>query len=52
MSPLTVSDEKCTRQGRQRRRWEDNFREWTGPQVGKSQTAVENRKEKNGGNWL
>ena len=30
------------RQGRQRRRWEDNIREWTGLEFGKSQLAVEN----------
>ena len=31
------------RQGRQRKRWEDNIREWTGLVCGKSQWAVENR---------
>ena len=31
------------RQGSQRKRWEDNIREWTGLEVGKSQRAVENR---------
>ena len=31
------------RQGRQRKRWEDNIREWTGVVFGKSQMAVENR---------
>ena len=31
------------RPGRQRKRWEDNLREWTGPEFGKSQRAVENR---------
>ena len=31
------------RQGRQRKRWEDNIREWTGLEFGKSQKAVENR---------
>ena len=30
------------RQGRQRKRWEDNIREWTGLEVTKSQTAMEN----------
>ena len=30
------------RQGRQRKRWEDNIREWTGPEFAKSQRAVEN----------
>ena len=32
-----------TRQGRQRERWEDNMREWTGLEFSKSQRAVENR---------
>ena len=31
------------RQGRQRKRWEDNSREWTGLELAKSQRAVENR---------
>ena len=31
------------RQGRQRKRWEDNIREWTGLKLVKSQRAVENR---------
>ena len=30
------------RQGRQRKWWEDNIREWTGLEFGKSQRAVEN----------
>ena len=34
------------RQGRQRKRWEDNIREWTGLEFGKSRRAVENRE-----NW-
>ena len=38
------------RQGRQRKRWEDNISEWTGLEFAKSQRAVENRE--NGGNWL
>ena len=39
------------RQGGQRKRWEDNIREWTGLEFGKSQRAVENREkvEKTGG---
>ena len=37
------------RQGRQNKRWEDNIREWTGLEFGKSQRAVENGKmEKTG----
>ena len=30
----------CRRQGRQRKRWEDNIREWTSLKFGKSQRAV------------
>ena len=33
------------RQGRQRKRWEDNIREWTGLEFGRSQTAEENREK-------
>ena len=33
------------RQGRQRKRWADNIREWTGLEFGKSQRAVENREK-------
>ena len=33
------------RQGGQRKGWEDNIREWTGLEFGKSQRAVENRKK-------
>ena len=33
------------RQGRQRKRWEDNIREWSGLEFGKSQRAVENREK-------
>ena len=33
------------RQGRQRKRWEDNIREWTGLEFTKSQSAVENREK-------
>ena len=38
------------RQGRQRKRWEDNIREWIGLEFGKSQRAVKKRgkMEKNG----
>ena len=31
------------RQGRQKKRWGDNIREWTGLEFAKSQRAVENR---------
>ena len=34
---------KGRRQGRQRKRWEDNIREWTGLEFAKSQRAVKNR---------
>ena len=33
------------RQGGQRKRWEDNIREWTGLEFAKSQRAVENREK-------
>ena len=33
------------RQGRQRKRWEDNIREWTGLEFGKSQRAVKNKEK-------
>ena len=39
----TVKGER--RQGGQRRRWEENLREWTGLEFGKSQRAVENREK-------
>ena len=37
-------------EGRQKKRWEDSIREWTGLEFAKSQRAVENRK--NGEHWL
>ena len=49
-SHLARHSEGGRRQGRQRKRWEGNIREWTGLEFAKSQRAVENRK--NGGNWL
>ena len=39
----TVKKER--RRGRQRERWENNIREWTGLEFGKSQRAVENREK-------
>ena len=33
------------RQGRQRKGWEDNIREWTGLEFAESQRAVENREK-------
>ena len=33
------------RQGRQRKRWKDNIRKWTGLEFGKSKRAVENREK-------
>ena len=33
------------RPGRQRKRWKDNIRQWTGPEFAKSQRAVENREK-------
>ena len=37
----TVKGER--RKGRQKKRWEDNIREWTGLEIAKSQRAMENR---------
>ena len=37
--------ERGRRQGRQRKRWEDNIREWTGLEFGRSRRAVENREK-------
>ena len=39
----TVKGER--RRGRQKKRWEDNIREWTGLEFTKSQSAVENREK-------
>ena len=36
---------KGRRQDRQKKRWEDNIREWTGLEFAKSQRAVENREK-------
>ena len=33
------------RQGRQRKRWEDNIREWTGLELARCQRALENREK-------
>ena len=33
------------KQGRQKKRWEDNTREWTSVEFGKSQRAVEKREK-------
>ena len=41
----TVKLKGGRRQGGQRKRWEDNIREWTGLEFGKSQRAVENREK-------
>ena len=43
ISQGTVKGER--RQGRQRKRWEGNIKEWTGLEFGKSQRAVENREK-------
>ena len=39
----TVKGER--RQGRRRKRWQDDIREWTGLEFAKSQRAVENREK-------
>ena len=33
------------RQGREKKRWEDNIRKWTGVEFAKSQKAVEDREK-------
>ena len=42
---LKVTVKGGRKQGRQRKRWEDNIREWTGLEYAKSQRAVENREK-------
>ena len=44
-SILQVTATRGRRQGRQRKRWEDNIKEWTGLKFAKSERAVENREE-------
>ena len=44
-SILQGTEKGGRRQGGQRKRWEDNIREWTGLEFGKSQRAVENREK-------
>ena len=42
---LQCTVKRGRRQGRQRKMWEDNIREWTGLEFGKSQRAMENRRK-------
>ena len=42
---LARHSEREKRWGRQKKRWEDNIREWTGLEFTKSQSAVENREK-------
>ena len=42
---LQVTVKEGRKQGRQRKRWEDNIREWTGLEFGKSQRAMENMEQ-------
>ena len=42
---LARHSERERRQGRQRKRWEDNIRKWTGHEFAKSYRAVENREK-------
>ena len=44
-SVLQGTEKGGRRQGRQRKRWEDNIREWAGLEFAKSQRAVENREK-------
>ena len=39
------------RQGGQRKRWEDNVRDWTGLEFAKTHRAVENKDKQRKGNW-
>ena len=41
--PARHSERGERRQGRQRKRWEDNIRKWTGLEFARPQRAVENR---------
>ena len=42
---LQATVKRKRRQGRQRKRWEDNIREWTNLESAKPQRAVENREK-------
>ena len=42
---LNCKAQRKGEEGRQRKRWEDNIREWTGLEFAESQRAVENRKK-------
>ena len=42
---MEVHGERGTRRGRQKKRWEDNIKEWTGLEFARSQRAAE-KKEK------
>ena len=42
---LKVTVKGGRKQGRQRKRWEDNIREWTGLEFAKSRSAVGNREK-------
>ena len=45
MQRHVTNEEGGRRQGRQRKRWEDNIREWTGLEFAKSERAAENWKK-------
>ena len=42
---LARHSERGRKQGRQRKRWQENIREWAGLEFAKSQRAVENREK-------
>ena len=42
---LAWHSERGKKKGRQRKRWEDSIREWTGQELAKSRRAVENREK-------
>ena len=46
LKPSCKTQQKAgRRQGRQKKRWEDNIREWSGLEIAKSQQAAENREK-------
>ena len=45
MVTVMITVKERMNRGRQKKRWEDNIRAWTGLEFGKSQRAVENREK-------
>ena len=42
---VMITVKEIMNRGRQKKRWEDNIRAWTGLEFGKSQRALENREK-------